>query len=436
MRNLTANTAKPVWLFGMLALAANALAQDEAAVDALVQKHMEAEHLPGLAIAVVREGQVLLAKAYGLSDLEKRTPASTETVYEIASVTKMFTAAAVMVLVEAGSVSLEDPITEHLTNLPNEWRTITVRHLLNHTSGLKNYTEIPNFQAASSKDVVKALAAEPLNFAPGTGWSYSNSNYYLLGLLIEKVSGKSYGNFMQKQVFEPLGMKDTCFNDPKKNIKWRAVGYEFANGAFKPAGKESPQRSYAAGALLSTVLDLVKWDAALSSEALLKRKSLEDMWAPTAYADGKVEGYGLGFAVAKNRGRDFVGHGGAISGFSSNFSRFTADQLTVITLANASNQGATGRIGHEIAQMYLSESALTEPKPLAEGRTTPGAVAQPSEVEHAWKSADGRVIQAQFAGMKEQRVLLIRAKQTFEVPLAKLAPESQELARKLAEIGQ
>lgn len=340
-------------------------AQTETAVDDFVQKQLTAQNLPGASVAVVRDGKVLLAKGFGLANVETKTPATAETVYEIASLTKQFTAAAVMLLVEEGKVNLDAPAAKYLENLPEKWRAVTVRQLLNHTSGIKNYTAIATLDPKKEyapKELLETVAAEPLEFAPGAAWTYSNTNYFLLGLLIEKVSGKTYGEFLRKRIFEPLGMRDSRFNDRRENIKFRAAGYKFENAAFTPVELVSPQRSYAAGALLSTVADLAKWDAALNSEKLLKRASLEQMWTPAKLPDGKTARYGFGWGVSRYRGLDLVGHSGAIAGFSSNITRFIADKLTVIVLVNGNGTGAE-KIALGVAEIYLPALKQNAPPP-------------------------------------------------------------------------
>ena len=229
-------------------------AEATADVDAYVQRLMTKRHIPGVSIAVVKDGEVVLAKGYGLANVELGVPATENTVYQLASVTKTFTATAVMMLVQDGKLTLDDKITERLADLPKAWEKVTVRHLLSHTSGIKSYTSLRDFGKTVRKDyaprdLLELVSKEPLEFSPGDKWNYSNTNYFLLGMLIEKESGRKYGEFMAERIFKPLGMTNTRANDLHAIIPGRAQGYTWDGKALRIGEYHSPTQPFAAGML-------------------------------------------------------------------------------------------------------------------------------------------------------------------------------------------
>jgi D-alanyl-D-alanine carboxypeptidase len=337
-------------------------------VDDAVKAQMQKQHIPGLSLAVVRDGKVIKAKGYGQASVELHVSATRDTVYELGSITKQFTATAIMMLVEEGKVRLDEKITTYLTGLPEAWANATVRHLLTHTSGIKGYTEVPGFEKitvndASSEEVVKTVAEYPLQFQPGEKWAYSNTGYYLLGRIIEKASGKSYAEFLQERIFRPLRMDDTRVNDLHDVIDARASGYSWQKGSLRNGDAISMTWPYAAGALVSTVLDLAKWDSALYTEKLLKKATLDQMWTPANLNDGKPASYGFGWFTETVAGHRMVGHGGGIPGFSTNISRFIDDRLTVVVLTNLEGSNA-GAISRSVAGLYNPALAPPALKPI------------------------------------------------------------------------
>lgn len=338
-----------------------------AQVESAVRAQMSASHIPGLSLAVVRNGKVVLAEGYGLADMELNAPAKPNTVYQLASVTKQFTATAVMMLVEEGKISLDDKIAQRLPDLPAAWGEVTVRQLLSHTSGIKGYTETPGFEKRTRVDMTSAeilgLVKElPLEFKPGEKWEYSNTGYFLLGMLIEKASGKSYGEFLAERIFSPLGMASTRVNDLAEIIPNRASGYAW-RGKVVNAERTSPTQPFSAGALVSTVEDMAKWDAALYTEKLLKKATLEQMWTAASLSGGGSANYGFGWAVGRPQGHRLVGHGGGITGFSTQIDRYRDDGLTVVVLANQGT-GNAGEIARRVAALYIPALVPPEPKPI------------------------------------------------------------------------
>lgn len=363
----------PALAFGQAASAVSV--PPAAAVDAYVQKALAERTLPGASVAVIEDGKVVLAKGYGLSDVEKGTKATEQTIYQLASVTKPFTAMAALLLVEDGKLSLDGKITEILAGLPAAWSGVTVRHLLSHTSGIKSYTDVFGAQkVADSKvftaDEILALVKDaPPVFAPGERYAYCNTGYYLLGMIIEKASGTPYGMFVAERIFKPLGMTSSSLDDYADARPNRAKGYILADGKSAPAGHTHPSQPFSAGALVSTVVDLAKWDAALTARKLLKPASYDLMWTPARFNDGKASGYALGWQVEPFRTRPRQAHGGGITGFSTFFARYPEDKVTVIVLVNqAGNAG--GALANGIAEIFIPALQTNAPKPITDADPT------------------------------------------------------------------
>jgi CubicO group peptidase (beta-lactamase class C family) len=357
-----------IFVFGIIGLASIIQAQSESIdsrVDEFVRAEMSRQKIPGLALAVMRDGQIIKARGYGLSNVELDVPVTAESIFQSGSVGKQFTATAVMMLVEEGRVRLDDKITKYFPEAPESWNKITVRHLLTHTSGIKDYTS-KNFDYRrdyTEADLEKIALALPFDFAPGEKWSYSNSGYMLLGFLIHRVTGKYYGDFLQERIFGPLGMTTTRIISEQDIIPHRSAGYRLAKGELKNQEWVSPSLNTTAdGALYFSVLDLAKWDATLYTEKLLKRSSLEEMWTPVKLNDGKPHPYGYGWRIADMNGHRLIEHSGSWQGFTTGISRYVDDRLTVVALTNLdSDHSRPMEIIHEVAGLY--EPALTPPPP-------------------------------------------------------------------------
>ena len=330
-------------------------------VDRIVRAIMQERRIPGAVVAVARRGKTVKKQAYGLASVELDVPVTEGTVFEIGSVTKQMTAAAVMLLVEDGKIDLDDKISKYLPGVPDAWRDVSVRHLLTHTSGVKSYTAIGSGFELTKRmkrdDFVKALASYPLDFAPGARYSYSNSGYNLLGFIIESASGKPYWEFMRERIFRKLGMNETFDRDPKFIIKNRAAGYELENNQL--IGRDYDLTDiFSAGAIVSTVGDLLKWDAAWRNDALLKPASKQQAWTPFTLNDGKPYPYGFGWSVTDFRGHRLIGHSGSTAGFSSQIMRFTDDDTSVIVLINLGTGAYAGSIARAVAKVYIPEISL------------------------------------------------------------------------------
>jgi CubicO group peptidase (beta-lactamase class C family) len=316
-------------------------------VDDYIIAQIKRLHVPGASIAIVRDGHITKAQGYGFANLELRSPATKETVYEIGSTSKQFTATAIMMLVEEGKLRLDDTITKYFPEAPQAWRGITIRHLLTHTSGIQNHVAVPHwldvfrtnlaFETAPSRDeLLNMFFKLPLEFQPGETWAYDNTGYYLLGIIIEKASAKSYWQFLHERIFKPLRMDATRSTDPQPIVRNRASGYEWKNDRFENRPVLLPTVAFSAGSLLSTVEDMAKWDAALYTEKLLKKSSLDQMWTAPATNDGTDApfNYGFGWFIENYHGHRFVQHSGGTPGFSSAMYRFVSDKVTIIILTN------------------------------------------------------------------------------------------------------
>jgi CubicO group peptidase (beta-lactamase class C family) len=354
---------KALSLVVLLLLPSAGAAQDAIAarIDAYVHDEMTRQQIPGIAAAVVKDGHVVLAKGYGLANVEHQVPVKPETVFQSGSVGKQFTATAVMLLVEQGRVSLDDPITKYLAEGAVRWKAIKVRHLLTHTGGTTDYPAHFDFRRDYTEAaLVRRATAIPLAFAPGTKWSYSNIGYLLLGVLIHRVTGVFYGDFLKEKIFDPLGMSSTSIISEADIVPNRAAGYRLVKGELKNQEWVSPTLNTTAdGALYLSVLDLAKWDAALYTERVLRRDSLDRMWTPVTLKSGKSYHYGFGWALGSIRGHRVVEHGGAWQGFKSAIVRFPDDRLTVILLANLA-QTDPSKLAHAVAGIVDPDLAPVE----------------------------------------------------------------------------
>lgn len=329
-------------------------------IDDYVRAQMNERHIPGAALAVVRNGKTVKIQGYGLANVELNAPATENTVFEIGSVTKQITAVAVMLLVEDGKINLDEKISKYLPNTPESWSKVTVRNLLTHTSGIKNYTGLPGFELSKRlkrDDFIKAAGAYPLEFEPGERYNYSNTGYNLLGHIIESASGKSYWDFLRERIFKPLGMNSTANRDPQFIVKNRADGYEWENNLL--AGRDWDLTDlFSAGAIVSSISDLTKWEAGLRGDTFLKKRSKEQIWTPFVLNDGKPYPYGFGWNIGDLRGHKLISHSGHTAGFSASISRYTDDDLTVIVLTNLGTVGIGGQIARGVAKIYLPAISL------------------------------------------------------------------------------
>lgn len=347
-------------------------------VDSIVSARLTSGPVAGMAVAVIKGRDTLLVKGYGFADVENELPATARHIFRIGSITKQFTAAAIMQLVEQGKVTLDDDITKFLPDFPVQGRMVRIRHLLNHTSGIRSYTSLgPKWQVLWRNDLshdslVALFKNEPFDFAPGEKWSYNNSGYYLLGLIIEKVSGKPYAQHLQDVFFTPLGLTSTSYCQTSPIIKRRAHGYDVQGGALVNAAYLSMNQPYAAGSLCSSVGDLAVWTRALFDGRVISAASLRQMTTPGTLTSGAPvpNGYGYGLGVDSVTQHPRVQHGGGINGFISMLSYYPRDTLTVVVLANTS-PAPSGEVADNVARLALGLPLRARPAALADLATTP-----------------------------------------------------------------
>lgn len=338
-------------------------------VDEYVQSELIRQHIPGIALGVYRNGKIVTAKGYGLANVELNVPVKAETVFQSGSIGKQFAATAIMMLVEQGKIGLDDSIMKYFPDAPGPWRNIKVRNLLSHTSGIADYTSEErskpggpvNMRADYTEEqFVNMIESFPPDFAPGEKWAYCNSNYLLIGAMIRKVTGKFYGDYLQERIFQPLGMTSTRIISEEDIVPNRAAGYRLADGQLKNQEWVAPLfNTTADGALYFNVLDIARWDAALYTEKVLKKSSLEQMWTPAKLNNGSSnsDGYGFGWFVHSMNGHRMIEHGGSWQGFHGHIARYVDDKLTVVVLTNLdSAHSDAAEIAHHVAGLY--ENAL------------------------------------------------------------------------------
>ncbi len=326
-----------------------------ATVDSIVAAALKPGASAGAAVAVVRGADTLALRGYGYADVEFDVPMPTRAIFEIGSVTKQFTAAAVLQLVEQGKVSLDDDLTKYLPTYPTRGRHVTVRRLLDHTSGIHNYTDIPAFLTIQArklpKDSLVALfAAEPFDFEPGAAMSYTNSGYFLLGLIVERASGLSYAEYVQRNLFQRAGMADSRYCGERAVFKRRAHGYQPDSGRLMRAEYMDHTYPYAAGSLCSTVNDLVAWNAALHGGRILGPRAYAEMVTPGTLADGTPLRYAKALAVDSTLGRRRLHHSGGIYGFVSELAYFPDDRTSIVVLLNTSGSASPTAMAQGIAE--------------------------------------------------------------------------------------
>ena len=347
--------------FGMLSLVlalgvgfgGSALAQDAAAekayvtpvalnIDALLSRYFKPD-LPGATVIVTKDGSPIFRKAYGMANLEHRIALQPEMAMRVGSITKQFTATAIMLLAEQRELSLTDDITRYLPGFSTHGATVTIENLLTHTSGIKSFTSMAKFASIARTDMtvpqmLDLIQSEPLEFRPGERFAYSNSGYYLLGAIIEQVSGMRYAKFMEKNIFGPLQLQHTFYDSNERLIPGRVDGYSKVKRGFDNAEFLSLSVPYAAGALRSSVDDLAQWDAAVAAGKLLRPESWKRMMTSFTLNDGKPTGYGYGWFIRKISGHNAIEHGGDINGFSGDTVRFPAEGYYIAVLVNSDTQ--------------------------------------------------------------------------------------------------
>lgn len=310
-------------------------------------------------VLIARDGRVLVSKGYGMANYEEDVPNTTQTKFRLGSITKQFTAMAVMMLQERGKLSVQDAVCKYVAECPPAWQPITIHHLLTHTSGIWNFTSAPEYRKTMTlpspvADTIARFKDKPLEFAPGERFNYSNSGYVLLGYVIEKASGQSYETFLRENIFEPLKMTNTGYDRPDMILKHRASGYTVWTGKLLNAPFLDMTIPFSAGALYSTAEDLYLWDQALYTEKLVKQKTLDAIFTPFK------DNYGYGFSIEKRFGLKNISHGGGINGFTTFISRFPEEKATVIVLGNLEGV-STGQVASRLTRLALADKIAMPP---------------------------------------------------------------------------
>lgn len=377
----------------------------ERKVDELFSGHAAVSGFSG-SVLLASQGKPLVAKSYGYANAEWQVPNTPQTKFRIGSVTKQFTSMMVMQLREQGKIKLEDSVCVYIAPCPDTWKPVTIHHLLTHTSGIPSYTSLASWRATMSaprtiEQMIGFFRDLPLQWEPGKRYAYNNSGYFLLGVVIEKTAGKKYEQALQEMILTPLGMKDTGYDWPQTIIPRRASGYRGTGAALTNAPAIDMQQPYAAGALYSTVEDLLRWDQALYTEKLLPAASKTIMWTPF------LQNYAYGWTIvepsAATHGHRRHVHGGGINGFSANFIRLPDANVTAIVLAN-NESASSSTLARDLLAIYYG-------KPYSVPRVRTVATVPPGVLDrYAGKYAmgatsvltimrgEGNTLTAQFSG--------------------------------------
>ncbi len=326
-------------------------------IDDYIKAEMLKQRVPGLSLAVVKDGKIIKAQGYGLANVEHNIPAKPETVYKIASVSKQFLATGIMLLAQDGKLRVDDKVSQYLDGTPETWKAITIRHFLTHTSGVVR--EAPGFNAFKVQDdfdVIKTAYSLPLRFTTGEKYEYCNVGYFSLAEIIRRVSGKGWEEFLQERIFAPMGMTATRATTTKAVVPHRADGYEWNKDTMQNALDYLALRP--SGAFLSSVLDLAKWDAALYTDKYLTQTTRTQMWTPMPLNNGAKYPYGFGWDLAPLGNHKQVSHGGSLPGFRAHFSRFVDDKLSIIVLTNSGN-ATPQAVVNGVAALYFPDLAVS-----------------------------------------------------------------------------
>ena len=345
-----------------LAAQNGAAASKALAIEAIVNAPIASGKVAGAAVAVAQHGETVLARGFGLADLELDVPMPQDASFEIGSITKQFTAASILLLAERGRLALDDDVTRHLPDYPTHGQRITIRHLLTHTSGIKGYTEMPEFGdlmplRKPPETLVKMFGQQPLDFAPGEAMVYNNSAYFLLGLIIEKLSGQSYANFVKENLFDKVGMSHSYYCSESAVHHHHAHGYDTLNNTLILKRAISHAWPFSAGSLCSTATDLTLWLAALHGGRVVSADSYRAMIASASLADGTKLRYGFGLSLSEIRGHRAIYHGGGINGFLSEAEYYPDSGLSIVVLLKTAGPVGPGELAASIADAVLGKVA-------------------------------------------------------------------------------
>jgi D-alanyl-D-alanine carboxypeptidase len=337
-----------------------------ARIDSVVARDMRGRNIPGLSLAVLRHDSLILLRGYGLADREGGVSVTPETIFQIASLTKPFTAMAVMALIEDGRIQLDAPAGRYLDWLPGAYSAVTVRQLLHHTSGVPPDMRRANIDEMSEAEFRQRFAERAPSFPPGTSWQYANAGYTLLSQIVERASGESFGNFLDQRIFAPLGMRNTSYRVPERSDRQHAVGYDIIDGVLQRAPHIFS--GWGNSGIETTAADLARWVAAIARGELLSESSYRLMFSPGRLAadtaikfpfrDGRAS-YGFGWFLMQYRGDPLISHGGAIAGFSSVVNLLPTRAWSVVVLSNgkqgADRQGQAEALGNAVLDVLEAE---------------------------------------------------------------------------------
>jgi CubicO group peptidase (beta-lactamase class C family) len=334
----------------------------EAEIDALFSEKYPANS-PGATVLIAQDDKIIYRKAFGMANLELNVPMKPENVFQLASITKQFTSVSILMLVEQGKLSLQDPLSKFIADYPRG-NEITIHHLLNHTSGIKSFTNLPDFRAKTRLDmtpdeIISSFKNLPLEFNPGEKYEYSNSGYFLLGYIIEKLSGMSYEDFIQKNIFDKLGMKYSYYSNSYKIIPNRANGYQLYEGNFENAEYMSSTIPYASGALMSTVDDMFLWNKAIHSNMLISESSKKAAFTNYTLANGKNSNYGYGWYVNEIANITTIEHPGGMNGFTTSGIYIPEKNVYSIVLSNLDDGRGAEHLNIKAVSALLGNS-ITE----------------------------------------------------------------------------
>ncbi len=341
--------------------------QLRSSIDDVAQQVLKSTGVPSASLAVVQDGKVVYVHAYGAARLDPQTAATSEMRYSIGSISKQFTAAAVLLLAEEGKLSLDDPVSKYVSGL-TDGNKVTIRELLSHTSGYQDYwpqdyAPPMMFKPITADGIMDQWARKPLDFAPGEKWQYSNTNYVIAGVIVEKVSGMPLLQLLSRRVFTPLGMKSVADTDANKLPPTDPTGYmRYALGPLRPSGKEGRGWMFAAGELAMTAEDLARWDISIINQTVLKPASYHAMETEALLNNGVGARYGLGVSVFSTNGHRTLEHGGEVLGFVAENLVLPDDKIAVAVLTNQDASSAAGDIGRQVSALLLKAANPQDPK--------------------------------------------------------------------------
>ncbi|MDY6947686.1 MAG: serine hydrolase domain-containing protein [Pseudomonadota bacterium] len=346
----------------LLVAAASCAQADE--IDDYINAEVARQQVPGLALAIMRHGELVRAQGYGFANLEHHVPVHPDTLFQSGAVGMQFTAVAVMLLVEDGKLRLDESVRTYLPEAPRSWQPITLRQMLNHTSGLATTPSGEFRRDYSDEELLAIIYGQPLNFRAGTRWSFSYTGYLTLGMLIKRVSGEFYADLLARRLFAPLGMHTARLIDYRAVIPNRAEGYEAtADGLRHPEWISPTANSTADGSLYLSVLDYARWEAGVFGRKVLKPESWAEIAQPARIASGRTYPYGLGWYLEHSAGQDIWRHAGRWQGFNTFIIRYLGDELTIVALANGDG-GDAARIARHVAGLLDAKLAQPAGAPL------------------------------------------------------------------------